>query len=377
VDCLVCHDASNTYVKKDWGNPDPDVDLLKAAQSVGPPPGRKNCGVCHFEGGGGDGVKHGDLDGSMYNPTARLDVHMGQHDFQCVDCHKTSHHDIAGCSMSVSIDRPNRVSCEQCHGARPHDRERLNDHTRTVACETCHIPRVAPDLPTQMVWDLSTSGSDALDNREKDRLKKAGIAEKYHYMTYMKSKGTFTSALSVRPTYMWYNGKTTRYIAMDKIDPKLIGGKIDLAKNADRIEPSRPVQINHPLGGVDDPRAKIYPFKVHYQYQPFDKEYLWLLTPKTAGEGGYWKDFDWPKALKLGAEITGIPFSGKFGFIRTEMYWQQNHMVQTKGKALQCIDCHSDHGVLDWQQLGYYGDPAFRGDRRRQGLLVDERGGNR
>ncbi len=38
-------------------------------------PDRTNCGSCHFNGGGGNNVKHGDLDESLYNPTETTDVH--------------------------------------------------------------------------------------------------------------------------------------------------------------------------------------------------------------------------------------------------------------------------------------------------------------
>ena len=53
-------------------------------------PGRENCGSCHFYGGGGDGVKHGDLDSSLKRPSRELDVHMDAeglklrlHDLSC------------------------------------------------------------------------------------------------------------------------------------------------------------------------------------------------------------------------------------------------------------------------------------------------------
>ena len=59
---------------------------------------RDTCGGCHFNGGGGDGVKHGDLDTSMAAPDFELDVHMDASglDFTCATCHKTSAHDVAG-----------------------------------------------------------------------------------------------------------------------------------------------------------------------------------------------------------------------------------------------------------------------------------------
>jgi len=62
VDCLACHDNSNTYIKAvgGAGMPDASVNLTNVAQHVGKPM-RANCGTCHFFGGGGNNVKHGDL----------------------------------------------------------------------------------------------------------------------------------------------------------------------------------------------------------------------------------------------------------------------------------------------------------------------------
>ncbi|MCB0057074.1 MAG: cytochrome c3 family protein, partial [Caldilineaceae bacterium] len=64
VDCLACHADTALYAKGEYGNPAEGVDLLAAAQSVRNP-GRDNCGKCHFDGGGGNNVKHGDLDESL------------------------------------------------------------------------------------------------------------------------------------------------------------------------------------------------------------------------------------------------------------------------------------------------------------------------
>ncbi len=343
VDCLVCHDRSNTYVKAHGGHPAEGVDLVAAAKSVGAST-RNNCGVCHFSGAGGDGVKHGDLDGSLYHPTDRLDVHMGRHDFQCATCHRTEGHQIAGCSMSVSTGLRPRVQCTDCHVEEPHQNDRLDAHTKTVACQTCHIPRMAIDTPTQMYWDWSEAGQDR------------GINDRF---VYMKTKGSFQYAQNIRPTYFWYNGRSERYLT------------------GDRIDPNGPVRINYPLGGPEDPEAKIWPFKVHLEKQIYDTENLILLTPQTWGPGGYWTEFDWDKACRLGAEVTGIPYSGKYDFVETEMYWPLSHLVQRKEKAMQCGECHGEQGVMDWSTLGFDGDPAFRGNRRRMELIRDERGGSR
>ncbi|MBU1920689.1 cytochrome C, partial [bacterium] len=78
VDCLACHDNSGAYIKEDGGAglPDPSVDLNLVAQQVGRPK-RDNCGTCHFFGGGGNNVKHGDLDVALLETTRDVDVHMG------------------------------------------------------------------------------------------------------------------------------------------------------------------------------------------------------------------------------------------------------------------------------------------------------------
>ena len=76
IDCLICHDRSGSYKKSPTGAgmPDPAVDLVKVAQSVGRTT-NKSCSVCHFNGGGGSGVKHGDLTASMDNPSLSL-IHI-------------------------------------------------------------------------------------------------------------------------------------------------------------------------------------------------------------------------------------------------------------------------------------------------------------
>jgi hypothetical protein len=77
INCLVCHgkkdisreeafeDMNAFFEEEDEGSKEIAAELSAeiqaAAQAVGRPT-RKNCGSCHFKGGGGDGVKHGDKD---------------------------------------------------------------------------------------------------------------------------------------------------------------------------------------------------------------------------------------------------------------------------------------------------------------------------
>lgn len=328
VDCLVCHDQSGQYVKGTAGRPVEGVDLAAAAQSVGVP-GRANCGGCHFEGGGGNAVKHGDLDSSLFYPDEEVDVHMGRHDFVCVDCHQTEDHQISGHMISVSPEDQGTLACISCHESDEHEDERINGHTDTVACQTCHIPAGAVRDATKMEWDWSTAGQD--------------LPEDPHQ--YLKIKGSFVYEEDFIPEYYWFNGNADRYIL------------------GDTINPNESTVLNRLEGDIDDPTAKIYPFKVHRAKQIYDAEYNYLLQPKTVGEGGYWTEFDWDLAAELGAEASGMAYSGSYDFAPTEMYWLLTHMVVPKEEALQCSECHGDNGRMDWEALGYNGDPIRWGGR--------------
>jgi octaheme c-type cytochrome (tetrathionate reductase family) len=333
VDCLVCHDQSGTYVKGSAGQPVEGVDLVAAAQSVGSPT-RQNCGACHFGGGGGDAVKHGDLDSTLANPNENVDVHMGRHDFQCIDCHQTADHLITGRSISVSVDDANQIACSDCHTGEVHPDDRLNSHLATVACQTCHIPSAAVRLPTKVEWDWSTAGEDWPEDTHE----------------YLKIKGSFIYEDEYVPEYYWYDGEVaTRYLMGDVIDP-------------DETTP-----LNPPGGSIEDATSTIWPFKVHRAVQPYDATYNYLLQPKTVGEGGFWTDFDWDQAFELGSEATGLPYSGEYGFVRTDMYWPITHMVAPAEEALTCAECHGPDGRLDWEVLGYHGDPVDWGGRQTTG----------
>ncbi len=331
VDCLVCHADMNTYSKAAKGLPAEGVDLVAAAQSVGTPT-RENCGSCHFNGGGGNAVKHGDMDESLYYPTESIDVHMGRYDFQCVDCHQTDHHNIKGRAMSVSTENSNQVYCTDCHEQDVHEDDRINAHTETVACQSCHIPEGAVREATKMQWDWSTAGQD--------------LPEDPH--VYLKIKGSFVYEQGFMPEYDWFNGTVDRYLLGDELDPTQI------------------TILNEPLGDIEDSASKIWPFKIHQATQPYDTTYNYLLQPKTVGEGGFWTEFDWDQALRLGSETVGMEYSGNYDFAPTEMYWNLSHMVAPKEKALQCNDCHSENGRFDWEALGYFGDPMRWGGRDQE-----------
>jgi octaheme c-type cytochrome (tetrathionate reductase family) len=329
VDCLVCHEQTGTYHKDagDAGLPAADVDLLAAARSVGQPT-RANCGACHFLGGGGNAVKHGDLDETLLFPNPEIDVHMGRFGFQCIDCHQAEDHLPPGRLLTVSVDAENRLFCTDCHkGDAIHRDRRIDSHTERIACQTCHIPLMSFKTGTKLTWDWSEAGQDL------------PITDQH---IYLKIKGRFTWAKGAQPEYAWYNGTGRRYLLGDKIDPEQV------------------TQIAAPLGDRADAEAKIHPFKIHRGRQVYDTEHRHFILPNTHGDEGFWNRFDWDTALRVGSEVTGLPFSGSYDFAPTEMYIPQNHMVVPKERALQCPDCHGPSSRMDWTALGYDADPLAR-----------------
>lgn len=330
VDCLVCHDHSGKYKKnpKGAGMPKEGVDLTAAAKSVGTPT-NENCGACHFYGGGGENVKHGDLDHGLVNPERSYDVHMGS-GMTCVDCHTTNAHQIKGESMAIVTGKENRIMCTDCHEAPVHNSKILNKHTEKIACQTCHIPVYAKGRPTKIWWDWSTAGKDSTAPKDK-----------YGLPTYMKKKGSFNWGKNIKPELHWYNGTDERYLMGDKLNPNKV------------------LSLNNPLGNVEDKNAKLFPFKVMRGKQIYDSKFNYLIVPHLWG--GYWKDFDWNKAAAEGMKMAGLEYSGEYGFVETEMFWKVNHMVAPKEDALKCSNCHGKgkNKLIDWKALGYPGDQMY------------------
>ena len=242
VDCLVCHESTGTYRKlpglaghpayKDMEFPAGSGKMVKApvlkevAQSVGKT-GRKNCGACHFYGGGGDAVKHGDLDSSLTNPSKYLDVHMDKDglNFSCGECHKTTGHQVPGSRYAPTAndtgahmrgkddDKPQ--TCQACHTSAPHKHNaKLNTHAVKIACQTCHIPEFARAQATKMMWDWSTAGKLDKDGKPFSIKDASG-----HHESYNSKKGDFRYESNVIPEYIWFNGKVDYTLRETKLDP--------------------------------------------------------------------------------------------------------------------------------------------------------------
>lgn len=351
VDCLVCHDTSGVYKKfptdaghpnyvpKEWpknsGKIRQPIDLATAAQSVGDP-AVENCGSCHFYGGGGDSVKHGDMDSTLLNPSFSLDVHLSDDGagLACQDCHTTDSHQTDGSRYGMTaydangIDVPGhiddgRASCASCHGNEPHEGDmaaRLNKHTETLACQSCHIPSFAREKATKMWWDWSVAGRKTEEGKPFTTKNEAGE------VTYTTLKGEFVWEQDVVPEYAWFNGN---------IDYTVVGEKVDASADV--------LALTMLQGQVGDPNSRIWPFKVMRSKQPIDPVNEVMIIPHLFGKdaNAYWKNFDWTKSAEAGMEYAGIDFSGEVEFIETTYHWPITHMVAPAEDAVACSSCHS------------------------------------
>jgi len=250
----------------------------------------------------------------------------------CVTCHTAENHQIKGRMYSVSSENSSRATCEDCHTNTPHFDYLLNRHNAKVSCQACHIPVYAKVNPTKMSWKWSDAGR-LIDGEPYQEFIGDSTIE------YQSIKGTFIWAKNVQPDYIWFNGTADHYLLGDTIK-------------------SVPVQMNTLFGSHDGRESKIYPVKIHRGDQIFDKKYNILIQPKlfaeNKGDSAYWKDFDWQTANAAGMRIVGLPYSGEYGFVETEMYWPVNHMVAPKDQSVGCAECHTRNNGRLASLSGFY-----------------------
>jgi octaheme c-type cytochrome (tetrathionate reductase family) len=351
IDCLVCHETTRTYYKtpNSAGSAacsvmfegKPPIDFGAVARSVELPQ-RANCGTCHFYGGGGDNVKHGDLSSALTSPSRKLDVHMGADglNFACTACHVTHHHLWAGSRYNVvSKDtdgtgkpgqRPDVATCESCHGLSPHKIDslahfKLNDHVQSIACQTCHIPEFARGgVATIVDWDWRTAGKTRNGEGYHEEGYVQGNGE--HRYTYKSIKGDFVYDENLVPEYAWFDGQMVYTTIDTQFDP-----------NAEFIE------INGFSGARGDQQSRIWPFKRMHTWQPYDKLNGTLVYAHLWGEddASYWGNYDMGKAIAKGMADFNLDYSGEYGYIQTLSWWPITHMVAPKEDALTCDACHT------------------------------------
>lgn len=334
IDCLICHASGyrrDLYTAEDgsweWRpilhQNQEGMDIVSKRISL---PDRSMCLRCHSSSGGGPNFKRGDIEYALKDPDFEHDVHMsskkeGGQDMWCIDCHIDDEHThrVIGRGVDMAAtDRPDKdIDCAgQCHQDFTHIDAELDKHGR-LACETCHIPEFARDDATDMFRDWSNVHYD----------EKKG---KYLYSQELE--------YDVEPVYAWFNGSSFAQVPGQPVQ---------------RDEQGR-ITMVLPQGDRDDPTAKIAPFKLHRGRLPVLNEKQWLAPINTEE---VYKTGDPDAAVRDGIHTL-------YGLEDVEYTWEDTirymgiyHAIPPAEDALECGDCHTAGGRMDWEALGYEADP--------------------
>ena len=301
------------------------VSMVEAARTVHMPT-RGSCLQCHATAGGGDGLKRGDMSMGLKTPTRNMDVHMSADgaNLTCQDCHKTDDHKMLGRGIDLRInDRPERMTCDNlgCHTSRPHESDRLNDHTAKVSCQTCHINTYAKLKPTEI---------------RRDWLDPHWVQGVYSGQGGYKPREH--TAGNLTPSYGWFNGKSEIY-KLGQVAKQRDDGMYSTAT---------------PLGDVSDSEAKIYPMKEHTTNCAIH-DATGQMIPYATTTFFFTGKFD--DAVVDGLDELGL--EPPYSVVEAHAYQSLNHEVQPKGDALKCAQCHgamADEGQetrMDLKAMGY------------------------
>jgi hypothetical protein len=331
IDCLQCHAAGyqrDVFQEPGgswrwrpilWKNQE-GLDSVSKRISL---PTRTTCLRCHAASGGGRNFKRGDLEYALVDTDRDYDVHMGKDgaNMQCIDCHAGEDHRVRGRGADLAAtDMPKKpLSCDtaECHGNAPHTVKALNRHAERVACESCHIPSFARTDPTDMARDWSKPKY----NPEKD-----------------KYSATITLVKDVMPVYAWWNGLSAA---------TLLGEPV-------RTLADGTVAMFVPQGDRSDPKARLFPFKLHKGKLPLLTGKDWVV-PVNVEE--FFADGKLDEAVKSAALATYGVRDARYTWKDTTRYMGIFHGVRPASKALACLDCHRPNGRFDWVGLGYASDP--------------------
>jgi len=306
--CGSCHIGASWRSEPDT-NPDctschgGSIDTELTAPTVA------KCMTCHSK----DTAKRGDV----FNAANDVHIAAGKN---CQFCHprlsdEYSDHQIAkGTVIDTTEDtmEGSMNTCADCHGLTPHRHNvrnggMLDKHYDEVACEVCHTGKRPGSALESRTWaEFTIAGTPVTEKRETDWM----------------------------PEHKWYHSEGFT-------DHLPILGYTEL---------------------MDYPGAKIYAFN--------PVTVTWFVT----GESDSLDDSIVVADVKA-ADVNPVDRTTTEDEMRAynssqyptatlvteDMNFQISHSV-TKEDAFNCDDCHGDTGwVLDWNQLGYDGDPRHKG----------------
>ncbi|MFZ2358694.1 MAG: hypothetical protein WA040_05065 [Anaerolineae bacterium] len=306
IDCLICHspvyDTSLRFPVQDESGAwtlTQDRTLLSARQAQRPT--SENCLLCHQNVGGGPMLKRG-VDFSpvadKHGEASKADVHADA-GMACVDCHASQNHKVLGFGPDLwSRDLPDqRLTCDSCHTAAPHSDPLLNDQHVRLDCRACHV------LGTGGLIERDWTAEPVYDP----------VTELYSPVDDVRAPN------SVQPIYLWHNGAVA--------------------------EPGQPWP-----GSRSDLTARIQPFKLFTATVPSDAD---SGQPVPLKLDAFYTQGNLERAIRLGADQSGMDYSGDWQPKEMTVPLQISHGVVGKQDARACQDCHVPDGIVDFANMGY------------------------
>ena len=304
------------------------ISILEAARTVHPTT-RKTCLRCHAGASGSDGGKRGDISSVTVDPPKSSDIHMSPHgeDLKCANCHDAGKHRVFGRGLDLRPnDHPDMLTCASCHSEQPHSEgsrrvSTLDTHANRVACQTCHIPKFAKDISTELVRDWT---------------------HPHFSSTACGGRGGWVPnevrASNVIPSYRWFDGTSQVYI-LGQVPPENEDGE---------------KAFGIPNGNVNTDNAKIYPMKEHRSLSA-QHDASGVMIPHSTFTFFTTSSFD--EAVRVGMEEEGL--TGSYTLVNVHTFQTINHGVEDDNNALSCAECHASYSTgspprIDLQgELGY------------------------
>jgi len=285
-----------------------------------PATGKTDCRLCHEtkDGKGSPTLAQCAKCHHAYGTLKRGDIFDEEHDIHiavgmgCHDCHERltdpqSNHQFAkGYDIDTTEDTvEGTLSCIKCHEEKPHDRvpegEVLDSkHVNKIACVTCHTGRRPGKAVESRSWNKFTEDGEPV--------------------TEKRQPGWI-------PKHKWYTGKKLGHL---------------------------------PILGATDLIARIYPFNAITVTWFVEKGDAPLEDVITVPEV---KAADANKDGETTVEEMRTYEKGKYRdatLVTREFNYSVTHSIVPSEQAFNCRDCHGKKGyVLNWQELGYDGDPYY------------------
>lgn len=349
VDCLMCHSEEYALLRTRIGSGEGSMTVETPTDSMVQNihlPNNANCLKCHAYGGGGDGVKRGDIANALAtNTDPHYDVHMNVNgaNVKCIDCHHWENHKVTGRGNDLRpTDSLESMTCVECHAGKAdvggryseggHGDYRISKHTDVVACQSCHIPKYGKtETETHRSWMLKHDGRDATTCTEADP------CPGHPYLT---------KDSNLVPTYKFWSGASDVY-TLGESSSAILNSATGIYETA------------NPVGAAFDGVSMLYPFKNKTSESFNLPEYDMLLPVDTyvmlKGTGNI------NDGIASGLANLGLPVDSQVDMVTSDTNMLITHGVEPKSAALNCTDCHnmngttpSGYGRVDFEELGYH-----------------------